>query len=245
MLRRLAAEPLVHFLVLGVALFALNAALPAASRDREINVTEGRIRSLAETYRRTWQRAPTRTELDAMIEDFVREEVLVREALATGLDRDDSVIRRRLRQKMEILTEEVVAAAQPTDKELADYVAAHPAAFRSEPRITFAQEFLDGPLAMLEPRYDNLAERDIERLFGREFAATLAKQPLDVWVWPVVSGYGAHRIRVEKRVPGGVPPLEEIRPLAEREWRNARRKALGEELYARLRSQYVVKVAAP
>ena len=106
MLRRLAAEPLVHFLLLGAALFALNAALPGAAAPKEIMVTEGRIRSLAETFRLTFQRAPTREDLDALIEEFVREEVLYREALAAGLDRDDNTIRRRLRQKMEFLSEE-------------------------------------------------------------------------------------------------------------------------------------------
>ncbi|HWM42096.1 MAG TPA: peptidylprolyl isomerase [Burkholderiales bacterium] len=245
MLRKLAAEPLVHFLLLGAALFALNAALPDAAPPKEIVVTEGRIHSLAETFRRTFQREPTRQELDALVEDFVREEVLYREALAAGLDRDDSTIRRRLRQKMEFLAEEAAAAAQPTDKELADYLAANPEAFRTEPRVTFSQEFLGGRLSMLEPRYENVAQREVERLFGREFAEALAKQPPGSWAGPIASGYGAHRVRVEKIVPGGMPRLEDVRPLVEREWRNARRKALGDELYARLRGQYKVVVGKP
>ena len=91
-----------------------------------------------------------------MIEDFVREEVLVREALAQGLDRDDVVVRRRLRQKMELVTEEAAAAAQPTDKELADYLAANPPRFAAEPRITFSQESIGGRLAMVEPRYEDV-----------------------------------------------------------------------------------------
>ncbi len=146
---------------------------------------------------------------------------------------------------MEFLTEEAAAAAQPTDKELAEYLAANPAAFSAEPRVTFSQEFLGGRLSMLEPRYENVAQRDVERLFGGGFAAALAKQPLGRWSEPVASGYGAHRVRVETLVPGGMPSLEEVRPLVEREWRNARRNALREEQYARLRSQDTVKVAKP
>ncbi len=245
MLRRLVTEPLVLFLLLGLALFAVNAILPPASANKEIQVTEGRIRNLAETYRRTWQRPPTRSELDALIEDFVREEVLVREAFAAGLERDDSVVRRRLRQKLVLLTEEAVAAAQPTDKELADYLSAHPDAFRSEPRFTFSQEPVGARLSMIEPRYENVAQREVERLFGREFALALAKLPPGEWAGPIASGYGAHRVRIENIVPGGPQPLEAVRPIVEREWRNARRKALGEEMNARLRSQYAVKVAKP
>src|SRR5688572_8267161 len=105
MLRKLAAEPLVHFVLLGAALFALNAWLTPIE-GKQIVVGEARIRAIAENHRRTWQRAPTREELDALVDEFVREEVFYREALARGMDREDNTIRRRLRQKMEFLIEE-------------------------------------------------------------------------------------------------------------------------------------------
>ena len=155
----------------------------------------------------------------------MRDEVLYREALAAGLDRDDIVVRRRLRQKMEFLTDELAGAAQPTEKELADFLAANAAAFRAEPRFTFSQEMLGGRLPMLEARYENVPQREVERVFGREFARRLTKLPPGRWTGPVASGYGAHRVRLEKLVPGGMPSLEEVRPLVEREWRNARRNA--------------------
>ena len=84
---------------------------------------------------------------------------------------------------------------------------------------------------MVEPRYEDVAQRDVERVFGREFAAALVKLPPGEWAGPVTSGYGAHRVRVEKVSPGAMPPLEAIRPLVEREWREARRKAVSEEAY--------------
>ena len=146
MLRSLVREPLVHFLLLGAVLFLLNAwlrpwATPAGAG--EIVVSETRIRNLAQTFRRTWQRPPTREELEGLVEDYVREEVLYREAIALGLDRDDTIIRRRLRQKMEFVSEEAAALARPTDQELALYLAAHADAFRVEPRVTFSQVYLD------------------------------------------------------------------------------------------------------
>ena len=244
-LRRIATEPLVHFLLIGAALFALNALLPSRSADRDIVVTPGRVQSLVESFRRTWQRAPTAEERATLIEDFVLEEILVREALAAGLDRDDSVVRRRLRQKMDFIADETAAAAQPSDKDLADYLAANAAAFAGEPRISFAQEFLGGRLSMLEARYDDLSLREVERMFGREFAAALVKLPSGQWVQPVSSGYGAHRVRVDKVVPGATPALAEVRPQVEREWRNQRRTQMRLESQARLRSQYTVKVVTP
>ena len=146
MLKSLAREPLIHFLLLGAALFLLDAGLrPAAApaANTEIVVSEARIRNLAQNVRRTWQRPPTRQELEGLVEGHVREEVLYREALALGLDRDDTIIRRRLQQKMEFIAEEAAAVAQPSDQELEQYLAAHGDAFRVESRVTFTQVYLD------------------------------------------------------------------------------------------------------
>jgi hypothetical protein len=146
MLKSLAREPLVQFLLLGAALFLLDAWLrPAAApaATTEIVVSEARIRNLAQNFARTWQRPPTREELDGLVESHVREEVMVREALALGLDRDDTIIRRRLQQKMEFVSEEAAALARPTDEELNAYLKANADAFRTEPRATFVQVYLD------------------------------------------------------------------------------------------------------
>ena len=146
MLKSMLREPLVHFLLLGAALFALDAWLrptAATAASTEIVVSEARIRNLAQNFRRTWQRPPTRAELDGLVESHVREEVFYREALALGLDRDDTIIRRRLQQKIEFISEEAAALAKPTDEELNAYLKANADAFRVEPRATFSQVYLD------------------------------------------------------------------------------------------------------
>jgi hypothetical protein len=134
----------VHFFVLGAALFGLFALVgrPSGERQERIVVTSGQIENLGATFGRTWQRPPTPLELDALIEDHVRDEVYAREAAALGLERDDVVVRRRLRQKMEFLTEEAAEAAPPTDEELAAFLAAHADAYRVEPRLAFRQVYL-------------------------------------------------------------------------------------------------------
>jgi hypothetical protein len=162
MLRSILREPLVQFLLLGAALFALDAwvrpaAAPAAGTS-EIVVSEARIRNLVQTFRRTWQRPPSQAELDNLIKDYVREEVLYREALALGLDRDDTIIRRRLRQKMEFVSEEAAALAKPTERELTDYLAANGDKFRVEPRATFTHIYLD------PQRRAKTLRSDVERL---------------------------------------------------------------------------------
>lgn len=143
-MKRLLREPLVHFLVLGALLFAgyalLNRGGPAPGR---IVVTQGQVASLVASFSRTWQRPPTNEELAGLIRDRVREEVYCREAMALGLDRDDTVIRRRLRQKMEFVSDDVAARTEPTEDELSAYLQAHSEAFRVQRQFTFSQVYLN------------------------------------------------------------------------------------------------------
>lgn len=165
-LKGLLREPLVHFLLLGAAVFLFDAWLrpSAPAANTEIVVGEARIRNLAQNFRRAWQRAPTKAELDGLVESHIREEIFYREALALGLDRDDAIIRRRLQQKLEFVSDESAALSQPSEEELAAYLEAHADAFAIEPRATFLQIYLD-------PRrrasaLDADAKRLLERLNG-------------------------------------------------------------------------------
>ncbi len=144
-MKKFLREPLFHFLLLGAALFAvwLWRRDAGGSDSGRIVVTRARISQLATGFARTWQRPPTQPELTGLVEDFVREEVCVREAQKMGLDRDDTIIRRRLRQKFEFLTEDTLEAAAPTDADLAGWLKAHPDPFRVEPRVAFRQVMFD------------------------------------------------------------------------------------------------------
>ena len=138
-------EPLLHFLLLGAVIFAAYSVVSkrTSGEPGKIVITQGQIAAMAESFVRTWQRPPTRRELEGLIRDRVQEEVYCREAMALGLDQDDSVIRRRLRQKMEFVTDDVAAQAEPTDAELNAYLSAHPDAFRVEWQFTFSQVYLN------------------------------------------------------------------------------------------------------
>ena len=147
MFRRILREPLVHFLALGALVFLI-AALRAAPPGREaselrIVVTAGDVQHIADGFARTWQRQPTPEELSGLVDEWVRDEVYYREALALGLERDDAVVRRRLRQKMEFVVEDALAGPPPSDAELQAYLDAHPDVFRTEPTVSFRQVYLD------------------------------------------------------------------------------------------------------
>ena len=144
-MKKLMREPLAHFLLLGAAIFVAYSLVSKGAGDapRKIVITQGQIASMVEAFTLTWQRPPTSDEVRGLVRDRVREEIYYREAMALGLDKDDTVIRRRLRQKMEFVTDDLGARAQPTDDELNAYLQMHPDKFRIEQKFTFRQVYLD------------------------------------------------------------------------------------------------------
>lgn len=136
---RLAREPFTHFVVLGALLFGVYAAIggPRASAPDRIHITAADVAHLRSVFEQRSRRPPTEAELDGLIEDRIREEVLYREALALGLDKDDTIVRRRLAQKVEFLVTDVGALAEPDDAALTDYYARHPDRYRYLGRLSF------------------------------------------------------------------------------------------------------------
>jgi hypothetical protein len=143
MLKRLIREPLVHFLLLGGMLFLWWAWQGGAGGgSNRIAITRGVADQQITGFVRTWGRAPSDTELKALIDDHVKEQIAAREAVAMGLDRDDTIITRRLRQKLEFLLVDEAAAAPASDAELRAWLDRHPEVFRVEPQLAFRQVYI-------------------------------------------------------------------------------------------------------
>ena len=137
-MRRLLREPLLHFILLGLALFAVDAVLrerTVEAAGEDIVVSPGRIENLAALFAKTWRRPPTTEELGSLVDDYVLEEALYREGLALGVDRDDTIIRRRVRQKMEFLIDDVVEMVEPTEADLKTWLAENPGSYARPARF--------------------------------------------------------------------------------------------------------------
>jgi hypothetical protein len=162
-LRSLLREPLVQFLLIGAALFLFfRWTGGSGGRDSSrIVIGPGQVEHLAVGFARTWRRPPTQQELKGLIDDYVREEMAAREARSMGLDREDTVIRRRLRQKLEFLVEDAAEAVPPTEAELQAWLDGHPESYRREPQVAFRQVFLS------PDRRGEAVETDAERLLRR------------------------------------------------------------------------------
>lgn len=155
-------EPLLHFLLLGGLVFIVYDLLAGrGSAPDEIFISRGQQENLLNTFGRTWQRPPTPEEYRGLLQDYVRQEIASREARAMGLDEDDIVIRRRLRQKLELLAEDVAALAAPTDEQLQAYLERNADDFRVEPRLTLRQVYFS------RDRRGEAAAQDAQELLQR------------------------------------------------------------------------------
>jgi hypothetical protein len=264
-------EPLLHFFVLGAGIFALYGFAGGTDPgSRRIVVDRGTQESLAATFARTWQRPPTREELDGLLAEHVREEILSREARALGLDEGDVVVRRRLRQKLELLAAGFGEAAEPDEAELLAWLRAHPERWRVEPRLSFRHVYLSrerrgaaadadaarllaqlaagadpaglGDPLLLPPELHDAPLPDVARQFGDAFAARVAELPPGAWLGPVESGYGPHLVRIDARSEGRLPELAEVRDSVLRDWQAAQAEAAREAHYRALRASYSVVI---
>ena len=137
-------EPLVHFLVLGALVFALYSYIgPDAPADDEIVVSRGQQEHLVTAFTRTWQRPPTQAEFTGIVDDWIREEIAYREGQRLGLDSNDTIIRRRLRQKLEVLADEIVSMAEPGEEMLQEYLEDNIENYTLEPVYTLRQVFFN------------------------------------------------------------------------------------------------------
>jgi hypothetical protein len=274
---RLLREPLLQFLALGAVLFALYALAGkrGAEAPDKIVVSASQLTNLGDTFVRTWRRPPNEQELRGLIEDYIRDEVYYREGRAAGLDRDDVIIRRRVRQKMEFLADEI-SVPEPSDAELALYLASNPERFRAEDQLTFNQVFLSatrrvnsidsdskqvagilarahgaveatalGDAFLLGEEFRDISPSKLTSIFGEGFTKQISVMKKGGWEGPISSGFGQHFILISDRVPGDLPPLDAIRPFVQREWANARRLQAQQKLYASLRSRYEIVIEEP
>jgi len=143
---KLLREPLFHFLVIGAAIFVLYGYMgqeDAAEQERAITTTAGEIGWLTDTWQKRWNRPPTPEEREGLIKQYLRERILYREAVAMGLDRDDTFIRRRLAQKLEFLIRDLISPKPPAKEELQLYFEAHMDRYQPPDLITMTHVFFD------------------------------------------------------------------------------------------------------
>jgi hypothetical protein len=204
-------EPLLHFFLLGVGIFAAYAWLNQGGGDEDIVVTRGQQNTLITTFERTWQRPPTPDEFSGLVRDFIREEIAYREAGQMELDRDDIVIRRRLRQKLELLAEDLATLAPPTEAELEAWFTENSERYRVDPRYSFEQVYFstdrrgtaarEQAIALLAELNAGTTSIDVD---AASDAITLPKRMRDAGRYEIAATFGAGFVDALAELPDGV-----------------------------------------
>lgn len=279
---KLFREPLLHFLLIGAALFLLYdwkgkpASMPggqAGTPAAQIIVSRDALEQMSSQFAKTWQRPPTEEEQKGLVEDLVRNEIFYREAIAIGLDRDDEVLKRRLRQKMEFIFEDIASVPEPTDEDLKAFMNKHREKYITDPEMSFRQVYIStdkrgksaesdarqvlaqltegadpgsaGDPTLLEPEVPLSPLWDIRKQFGDEFSRSLLDVNPGRWSGPIRSGFGLHLVFVRERVSVRLPDLKEARDMVKRDWTAERQKELKDAAYAKIRGRYAVMVERP
>ncbi len=269
-------EPLVHFLAIGAVLFTAAGLISGPKGNAPgdaITISEGQVAQLAESYRLLAGRLPSREELTSLVDDFVTEEISYREAVAMGLDADDTIVRRRMRQKLEFLIEDANASEEPGEADLAAWLAGHAADYRLPERRAIRQVLLAadrrgetirsdaeallarlksgadpsklGDPSMLPSAMPLTTEEGVAGQFGEDFAASVFANPGKTWFGPVASPFGEHLVLVMQTEAGREAVLEDVRDKVRSDLIESRRDQARDEFQERMRKRYHVRIDWP
>ncbi len=263
-------DPLVLFLAIGADLFALDRSVgPGDVDDPVIEVTDAQLTRIREVWTIQAGRPPSDAELQTLLDETAREEILYREARRLGLDRDDAIVRRRLAQKMTFMLEDTVEVSAPSNVDVDAFHAEHTDRYREPRRTTFMHVFFGaerrqdstgdartalralerkgadtwrqaGDPFMLLREYADCTDQEIAQLFGGRFAIGIAAFGVGTWQGPVESVYGMHLVRVVRRDEPRA--LDDIRAEVADDIRAARRRELNDASFKAVRRRYDIRV---
>lgn len=238
----------------------------------EIIIAEAEVAHQLARWERTWGRPPTNAELRKAIDGYARNEVLYREALDRGLDREDPRVRMALIQKMQMLAAGQADARGVTEKDLSAFFALRNEQYRIPARVSliqvffrdgadsraradnFLSQFQDqepseavlreaGDATMLKAVQEAVTAADLEKQFGTDFTAAVLSLPEGKWSGPVRSGYGLHVVKVFDRQPGRIPDLAEVRDKVENDLQYEAGRAAQEQGYQEIAGKYRIVIS--
>jgi len=269
-MKKLLREPLLHFLLIGACLFLLyewKADNTVGDRGK-ILITESDVQQIIASYEKNWSQLPDSQTLRSLVEEHVRAEIMYQEALQLGLEHNDEIIKRRLRQKYEFLVKDLSSIQQPSEADLKSFYASHPETYMSPRKLSFshiyfspdkrkepmenARKLLEeiagkevkveeyGDDFHLQQFYASRDYREIVQNYGKQFSDTLFAQTSSGWKEPMLSGYGVHLVNISSIEEPESIPFEEVQQLVLQDWKEKQLETFNEELYRSLFNNYEV-----
>lgn len=270
---KLSREPLVHFIILGALLFAGHMLWQrhVSKADYTITVTAEEMERQALIFAGENRRQPTDEDLKALLFSHVEEQALMREAERLGLGEDDTIIRRRLAQKMRFIIEDVDAPDLPAEPELKTWFEANINQFISAETYSFSHIYLSpeqhgdnlsakateilslvkqpsqdwkslGDPFMMKREFKNLTKIDTKRLFGSNFSKSLRELKGNIWLGPIESAFGIHLVRLDNFTPSITPNFDDVRRQVETAWQEEAQRSANQARLKQLIQKYKVDV---
>jgi len=262
MMKKLLRDPLFHFLLLGALLFQVYQWRNADNTENVIRVSSDEVDLLVQQYQKTWMKVPTQQELQTMIDNYVLEEIYAREAFKLDMYRDDPVVKRRMRMKMELLND--LLMSPPTEQEVESYYQQNLDRYSQGERFSFEQiyfngnrsknelqeifdqllekQLVNGDPSMLRPEYLDIPMRNVQREFGGEFLTWLKTLDDGRWQGPFRSPLGWHLVRRLNMDVAPPAPLEQIYDLVKEDLRVHQKQAFNARQQQELLKQYRIEI---
>ncbi len=259
-------DPLVTFLIAGAAIFFIAGLFSDEEISYDVEVRDADIKRLYDQWNMQMRRPPTDQELAGLVDQFVKEEIYYRESQRLGLDANDTIVRRRMVQKLTFLTEDIATATPLEESPLREYFEENQEDYRVPQRFSFSHRYFssdrredakrdatraldtddNGDPFMLQKEYNGRSEREIGDLFGRGFARALAElEPRDSDQGPIESAFGWHTIRLKMVQTTFVPTFDEVAERVVIDAQQAVRRAANEAYYDDLKARYNVIFTEP
>ncbi len=255
-------DPLILFLLAGTVIFFVADWLAEDDIPYAIEVTDQDLKRLSDQWQMQMRRPPSPQELAGLVDQFVKEEIYYREARRLGLDANDTIVRRRMVQKLTFLTEDIATAAAPDEAQLRAYYDANLDDYRLPERISFKHRYfsadrrenaqadaaaalgddtVSGDPFMLQREYGQRSAREIRDLFGREFADQIMHLPVsEQWQGPIKSAYGWHAVLVTAKAPATTQPFTQVAKRVASDAQQAARRDANEAYYDELKARYEI-----
>lgn len=250
LLRKIVQDPLSHFLIIGLVLYGTTQTESVPLDNQQITVTDAYLEQMKENFQHTYLRPPSPTEQRELVDNAVMDIALYQEGLRHNLDEADTVVKRRIIQKMNFIIQGMAEPGQPTLPELMHFMEENRQQFTAPPRYSFEHHFIDikqpqakqrahrilnqldadatiTPKLQPDPfirgnQFHALHLKKIEQLFGRQFAKHFENQKVQQWFGPVPSQYGYHLVRIQQRQAAKVPEFALIRDQVYAAWKKAK-----------------------
>jgi parvulin-like peptidyl-prolyl cis-trans isomerase-like protein len=270
-MKNLLKEPFLHFVLIGVALFLLYGIVNKnSSKKNTIVINDFDVENLISTWEMQWKRPPTEKELQSLINLNVKQEIFYQEALKMNLDHNDEIIKRRLSQKMQFLSNDIASLVEPSDEDLNNYFQEHTNKYllpysysiyqitfspdkrednfkdaaetlKQFPNATFEEMKNRGDRLSFNYYFENIDANELALQLGSKFSDALQRQEANKWVGPIVSGFGFHLVFITKKTNPQIPEYESVKKQLLRDYEYDNQKEVNELIYKELKKKYHIE----